>query len=251
MNKRAGQLARSKRGRKDARRERSRFGADVRKSELLDQAVILAAERGFAGMNLKDLADAVGISRPAIYHYFPTKDALLAELVAEVTVPSAAIFDQIAKRADLDTIERIREAVRKMVLTVTNRPLHFRMMDRSEANLSAKTFASYYNAKRRVLAGMTALIEAAIEAGQVRVLDPKIASFAVIGMCNWCAWWYREGRAYTADQVAEQIADLAIHSLRRSVAREAASDIRTLTEEVRNSLRCIDRLAERGPIVQA
>jgi AcrR family transcriptional regulator len=242
-------LARPTRRRKHARHRRSRLGAELRKSELLDRAVELAAERGFAGMSLKDLADGVGISRPAIYHYFRTKDELLAELVAEVTVPSAVIFDRIEQRSDLDPLERIREVVRNMVLTVANRPLHFRMMDRSEANLSAKTFSAYYDAKRRVLAGMTALIEAAMAAGQIRSVDPKIASFAVIGMCNWCAWWYRSGRAYTAGQIADQIADLAVHSLRRSMARDASTNIKALTEEVRDSLRCIDKLADGRSIV--
>src|SRR5688572_6351139 len=158
---------------------RSRLRNNVLKSELLDRAVGLLAERGFAGTNLKDVADAVGISRPAIYHYFPSKEALLAELVAEVTLSSARIFDEIADRKDLAPIDGIREAVRKLVLAVIERPLHFKMMDRCESELPPSIFASHHGAKRRVLAGMTDAIRKAVDAGQARAVDPQITSFAV------------------------------------------------------------------------
>ena len=71
---------------------------DVLSSEVLDRAVGLFAERGFAGTSLKDVADAVGLSRPAIYYYFPSKDALLEELLAGVTVSAARILENVEKR---------------------------------------------------------------------------------------------------------------------------------------------------------
>lgn len=38
--------------------------------ELIDKACVLFAEKGYAGTSLTDIADAVGLTRGAIYYYF-------------------------------------------------------------------------------------------------------------------------------------------------------------------------------------
>lgn len=63
---------------------RSRAKAD-RRRELLRAAARLVAERGFAGVRLEDLGAAVGISGPAVYRHFPNKDALLVELLTDIS----------------------------------------------------------------------------------------------------------------------------------------------------------------------
>ena len=49
-------------------------------NELLARAADLFAERGYNGTSLQDIADTMGMTRPAIYHYFENKDALLVAL---------------------------------------------------------------------------------------------------------------------------------------------------------------------------
>ncbi|GAB2639896.1 TetR/AcrR family transcriptional regulator [Prescottella soli] len=63
---------------------RSRAKAD-RRRELLRAAARLVAERGFSGVRLEDLGAAVGISGPAVYRHFPNKDALLIELLTDIS----------------------------------------------------------------------------------------------------------------------------------------------------------------------
>jgi AcrR family transcriptional regulator len=54
-------------------------------NEIYEHATRLFAERGFAGTRLQDIADALGITRLALYYYVKSKDELLAKLVTEVT----------------------------------------------------------------------------------------------------------------------------------------------------------------------
>ncbi|MFE3290797.1 TetR/AcrR family transcriptional regulator [Rhodococcus sp. NPDC059234] len=63
---------------------RSRAKAD-RRRQLLQAAARLIAERGFIGVRLEDLGSAVGISGPAVYRYFPNKEALLVELLVDIS----------------------------------------------------------------------------------------------------------------------------------------------------------------------
>lgn len=56
-----------------------------RRSELLGAAATLFADRGFAGVRLEDLGAAVGISGPAVYRHFPNKEAVLVELLVDIS----------------------------------------------------------------------------------------------------------------------------------------------------------------------
>lgn len=212
-------------------------------SEVLERAAELFAERGFAGTSLKDVADAVGLTRSAIYYYFPSKEALLEELVQGVTMPAARIFDEVHTRTDLSPIERVRKAVHLLVLWVTERQKLFKLMDRSETELPPDVAKRHREAKRRVLNGMTELIDAAVLSGEAKSLDTRVTAFAFIGMCNWTAWWFNPGTGDSAHAIAEKLSDLAEHAIRRTDSQGKPADISLLVREIQQNLDLITRLA--------
>lgn len=50
---------------------------------LLDAAMVLFAERGIYGTRVEDITERVDLGKGAFYNYFPSKDALISELVAQ------------------------------------------------------------------------------------------------------------------------------------------------------------------------
>ncbi|MEO6512105.1 MAG: TetR/AcrR family transcriptional regulator [Nocardioides sp.] len=56
-----------------------------RRSQILDVAARLFAERGFHGVSVGDIGKAVGVSGPALYKHFDSKDAVLAEMLVAIS----------------------------------------------------------------------------------------------------------------------------------------------------------------------
>ncbi|WP_110240362.1 TetR/AcrR family transcriptional regulator [Nocardioides gilvus] len=56
-----------------------------RRQQLLDIAADLFARRGFHGVSVTDLGAAAGISGPALYKHFTSKDAILAEMLISIS----------------------------------------------------------------------------------------------------------------------------------------------------------------------
>lgn len=56
-----------------------------RREQILSTAADLFAERGFHGVSVADLGTACGISGPALYRHFPSKDAVLAEMLVSIS----------------------------------------------------------------------------------------------------------------------------------------------------------------------
>ena len=184
-------------------------------NEIYEQAIRLFAERGFAGTSLQDIADALGITRPALYYYVKSKDELLAKLAADVAGGSAAQVTEAAGRPDLDAVGKIREIARLNVVRVATQPERFRLLIRSEADLPPELSRAYDASRRAVLKAVTGVIEDGIRAGVFRPGDARVAALGVIGMCNWVAWWFRPGRD-SIEAVAGQLADTAVAAVQRA-----------------------------------
>lgn len=60
---------------------RRRLRPEQRRAEILDAALEVFAERGYRGASLAAVADKVGLTQQGLLHYFPSKDALLIEVL--------------------------------------------------------------------------------------------------------------------------------------------------------------------------
>lgn len=213
-------------------------------AKVLDTAAVLFASQGFAATSLKDVADAVGLQRSSIYYYYPDKDALLKELIQGVTLPVMKLFLEVEKEG-LSPLATIREVVRRLVLWVADPRTHFRLMDRSEADLPDTIAAMHKRAKRHVLAEMIKLIEAAVLAGEARSTDLRICALSILGMTMWTAWWFQPEQGRLLKDVADEVADNAIAMLKRTRPAEQITDVADLTREIRENLALIDRMTRK------
>ena len=175
-------------------------------NEMYEHATRLFAERGFAGTSLQDIADAMGVTRPALYYYVKSKDELLSKLVTEVTDGPATAYAAVAK---------LREIARLGVVRQATQPESFRLLVRAEADLPPELRESHERGRRAVLKIVARIVEQGVVAGQLRPVDSRIAALAVIGMFNWVAFWFRPGRD-DIDAVADQLADMALAGLQRA-----------------------------------
>jgi AcrR family transcriptional regulator len=71
-----------------------------RHSQILDVAARLFAERGFHGVSVGDIGKAVGVSGPALYKHFDSKDAVLAEMLVAISERLLAEGQERMARAD-------------------------------------------------------------------------------------------------------------------------------------------------------
>lgn len=206
---------------------------ELLRQTVLDAAARLFAERGFAGTSFQDIADTLGVGRTAIYYYFKSKEEVLASLVEEITVLSDQQSAALASRTDDDPAEVLRAMVRGHVERLLTHAIQFRVVDRTESELPPDIRAIHDRSKRAVLEHFTSQIARGIDKGVFRQVDARVAAFAMIGMCSWTTWWFKEGGRKTAREVADILADLAVHGLLRPDAR------RTKSEEVGHLFRLL------------
>lgn len=220
--------------------ERSGPRRDVLVTEVLDKAAALFATRGFAATSLQDIAKEIGLSRTSIYYYFASKEALLEELVRGITQRTAEIFADLDGEAGVSHAANLAEAARRLVLWVTDPHTHFKLIDRTEGDLPGELAAMHRDTKRRVLHNMVELIEGGIADGEFKPVNAQVSAFAILGMCNWTAWWFQPFGALGRKEVADQLAALAVGMVQKSAGTGTARDMRSLVASIRENLDLID-----------
>jgi AcrR family transcriptional regulator len=103
-------LARIKR---EARSERRR---DQTRAEILDTAREVVLRSGLAGFTLADVADELGLTKPALYYYFGSKETLLFELLLREWVEAATEVQEA-----VETTKKGVDAVEQLMRTVFDR----------------------------------------------------------------------------------------------------------------------------------
>lgn len=155
----------------------------ARPDEVLDAALDLFIERGFAMTRVEDIAERAGISKGAVYLYFPNKEALIEAIVKRALVPVAENVAALAKNLSGDPAEDIVRMIQLVGGRLGDqRTAAVPRLILSEAKLFPDLAAMYRREilDRGLAAGKTVL-ERGMQSGRFRRIDPDHAVRAVVG----------------------------------------------------------------------
>jgi AcrR family transcriptional regulator len=157
--------------------------AEARPDEVLDAALALFVEKGFAATRVEDIASRAGLSKGAVYLYFPSKEAILEGLVKRAVRPIAdnalGFLENYAgdPRLVIGTVLKMiagRIADPKLIAIP-------RLLVREIVNFP--DFAQMYRREvlDRVIPAVTALIASGVREGYFRPVDPELTLRSVVG----------------------------------------------------------------------
>src|SRR6476620_5974909 len=87
---------------------------EARPQELLEAALRVFAQQGFRTARLDDVADAAGVTKGAIYHYFDTKESLLLGVIEHYQALAFGRAEDALRDDSAPAAARIRLLVRKV-----------------------------------------------------------------------------------------------------------------------------------------
>lgn len=228
--------------------KRAKEENNVRKELVRDQLINKAAElfstQGYSRTTIQDIARELNLSRSSLYHYFRSKEEILEALIEEQTVGPSQAMEKLLADKETPASERLRKALIDSILRKLTESARFRVLDQIEFEMPETLAGLHSRSKRNVLELWSSLISEAIEVGEFRSVDARMAAFAMIGMAAWTAWWYSPGGKKSPQEIAETIADIGLRGLLRTDRHRAAPDtlgaaIRVLKED----LQALERLA--------
>lgn len=180
-----------------------------RRSQLIEIARALFAERGFDATSVEEIAQRAQVSKPVVYEHFGGKEGLFAVVVdREMSLLNDMITSSLTQNRSRIRLERVALA---LLTYVDERTDGFRILVRDQRVTAGEgTYSSLLNEATgrvgHILAGDFSR----------RGLDPNLAHLyaqALVGMVSTTATWWLDERTPSKEVVAAHLVNLCWNGL--------------------------------------
>ena len=189
---------------------RGRPGYDV--DGLVTVATTVFTDRGYDATTMADLAEALGVTKSAIYHHVSGKQELLARALGRALDALEGVVAQ-ARASRQPAIRTLEQAVHGAVRTLIDEMPSVTLLLRVRGNSDVERAAM---ARRRAIDGAIAEIVAQAQRdGDLRQdLAPLLVARLIFGTVNSLIEWYPRSGA-SAEAIADAVGALVFEGLRQ------------------------------------
>ncbi|VAX07587.1 Transcriptional regulator, AcrR family [hydrothermal vent metagenome] len=191
-----------------ARKQAEDYGE--RRLNILNKAAELFAEKGYARSSISELATACNASKSWLYHYYPSKEAILYDIMRRhvtelVTMAEAALDHKGSPKEKLRILARnfmkiYVDAGSKHVILLNDRgclPGHMR--------------AEIMRLQDQVVTSVVRLILTLNPALDKSKDYQKPVTMAFLGMINWTYIWFRKEGPLNEEEFADLAVDIFLN----------------------------------------
>jgi AcrR family transcriptional regulator len=165
---------------------------DAKRLAILRRAAELFARYGYSGTSITMIAEACGMSKALLYHYYPDKEAVLYDILfAHLEMLIAAVEKAAATTADPD--ERLYAIAAALLDNYRDADAEHQIQIANLKLLPADKQEQLRTLERVLVSIFSDAIAAAIPTiGRGALLKPLTMS--LFGMLNWHYLWFRPGK---------------------------------------------------------
>lgn len=192
-------------------RTRSEHFPEIQRS-ILKRAAAVFAKEGYASSSLNDLARATELSRGALYHYFPSKEAILCGILDYHLHEFLANVDAAMHSARV-AVKQLR-AVTAAIVAFNTRSANEQMIILNDINqLSPVDCERMKGLERRILDRISDLLIRVDTGGKITAANKRIYTMMYLGIINYTFAWYDPQGRVKPDEYADLATDLFLNGL--------------------------------------
>ncbi|BCJ70416.1 TetR/AcrR family transcriptional regulator [Polymorphospora rubra] len=199
---------------RNAPRTRRPRNADDRRAEIVLRAAELFDEVGYHLTSMDDIARAVGLSKPTLYHYFTSKDSILLAIHEEFISILLGRQRQRLEQDDRGTSDLLLDVMVDICDLMRTHRGYVRVFFEHHRELPEASRAKALAARDAYFDSVRGLFERG-RAESLLAGDPMLNSMALFGMCNWAYQWYDPRGTLTSLDVARHFHRILLQGVER------------------------------------
>jgi AcrR family transcriptional regulator len=181
---------------------------------ILDMAAKVFAEQGMEKASMSQIATTAQVSKALLYHYYPSKDALIfAIIITHLEGLDAAI--EAADDASLPPQQRLRKLVGTVLENYRGADNQHKVQLNATAALSDEQKAEITALERAIVKRFSAVLDQinpALNTRERPLLMP--VTMSLFGMMNWVYMWFRDGGRISREDYADVATTLILEGIK-------------------------------------
>lgn len=152
------------------------------RERILNEAEKLFIRLGYHGLSMRQIAEAVGVSKAALYYHFQDKEQLFLAMLEANLAQVAEVIREATTRADHSRLQ-IYALVSGILSLPTEQRAVIRLASQEMASLNRPAREQFHREyEEKFIAPIAAILEGGSRRGELRPLDPYITTWALLGM---------------------------------------------------------------------
>lgn len=193
--------------------KRWKIGRREKIGKIRDAAITQFCKHGYAGSSLNDVAGIVEMHKATLYHYFPSKELLLAHILDFAHDQIAEIRTNV-QAMEISSIERLRALLKLQTLWYLENVDLARVTFHEWTNVGDELIEAQTERRRTYDRFLRSLI---LETQKDGLIDQNIhvsmAANHITGAINAAPAWFRSDGGFSAEQVADMFAAMSLRTL--------------------------------------
>jgi len=181
-------------------------GYDDQRQMILTHAAHLFARSGYASTSMNEVAEACGLAKASLYHYYRDKYSLLIS-IADTHVSRLRTVVAEVGDAGLAPKQEVRELIRRFLAEYADARDAHRVLTEDVRFLQSADRVRVLNKEREVVEGFADAI-GRLRPQLKRAALTKPLTMLLFGMMNWMFTWMKSDGALDYDELAPIVADL-------------------------------------------
>ncbi len=182
------------------------------REDILEAAAQVFRQKGFHGASMEDIARAVNLQKPSLYHHVSSKQEILLVLLnraLELLLERISLICNQPIPAD----EKLRYMIRAYLQILAENTDLSAVLLFEHRSLERKQHARHVPNRDKFEALWRGVLEEGVSSGSFSCDDPVLAARAVLGIMNWTITWYRPDGPLEIDQIADHYSNLLLKGL--------------------------------------
>ncbi|MFC3677542.1 TetR/AcrR family transcriptional regulator [Ferrovibrio xuzhouensis] len=154
---------------------------EARRSRILAAATTLFANRGFADVQMDDVARLAGMGKPTLYRYFPSKAELFLAAFDGLLDGIDVRLQEIAS-SGRSPHQQVAEMIDALVGGLADQIATLPYLEGESPDLAGRWRVAYRRRRRQILGRLQTVLEAGVAAGEFAPLDTEVIPALIMGM---------------------------------------------------------------------
>ncbi|MFG6466286.1 TetR/AcrR family transcriptional regulator [Roseateles sp. BYS87W] len=181
-------------------------GFEAQREDMLAAAAQLFATQGFSATSMNQVAEACGVAKPTLYHYFEDKQALLAQICDAHVHDLLTLVEEVRAQA-LAPQARLRALIERFTLAYADAQDEHRVLTSEIKFLAEAERERLLDVERQVVGEFASTIgQVRPELHEARLHKPL--TMLLFGMINWTFTWLRPDGELSHETLASLVSDL-------------------------------------------
>jgi AcrR family transcriptional regulator len=183
----------------------------------MEEAILVAAgelfdRQGFNQTSLRDIADAVGMARASLYHYFESREQILVAGVERLTTARNRFVDETRSMRG-SPMDRLNALMLGLGTLIGQNPVWVRVLSRDEAALPEDTRTRDRDSRLAYFELLVDTLREGMDRGLIRRRDERATALTIVSAIGGLQGQYVAAAVAPSDNTAELIVDVILRGV--------------------------------------